>query len=122
VAHTTQEKIDELAALHAQDPEGFQPAVIEDIAPPPTLAYGATGEHVSKLMNLLSAAGHHLEAAAAAEIPVLSHEVLDAVSAFRHEVGVVEPEVEHVLGELVGPETWKALYQAAEKALAGGGA
>jgi hypothetical protein len=109
-----EEEIDDLAAQEpAETPadEAKEPAVDQHA----TLAYGAEGPEVEKLVNLLKVVGH--ATAANVQGPQgrrLTDEVLTDVHEAQAALGVQEaPEWGGVFGELVGPPTWAALYAAA---------
>jgi hypothetical protein len=111
----TAEQVDALAAEAAA---GVEPAKIESLAAPPsaqpTLAYGAQGAAVVKLVNLLDVLGHNTNSVIKGGPSKLDDSVLVDVRAFQDAADLVEPEViDGVTGELVGTVTWGALYEAA---------
>lgn len=123
MAHTqlTPEEVDAQAAAIAA---GEEPAKGENLASAlpaeTTLAYGAEGECVTKLVNLLAVLGHNSNAVIKGGVPLLDESVLVDVRAAQEALDVLEPEVTlpaeipvGVKGELVGAATWSALYEAA---------
>lgn len=110
----TPEQVDEAAAAIAA---GEEPAKIENLASPaagePTLAYGAEGDSVTKLVNLLAVIGHNTNNVIKGEHPRVDESVLVDVRAAQTQLGVSEPPIAGYEGELVGPATWTALYEAA---------
>lgn len=123
----TAEQVDAQAAAIAA---GEAPAKQENLDPgPPTepiLAVGASGETVQKLVNLLAVLGYTSNDVIKGGTPRLDESVLVDVRAAQQALDVVEPPVEAPIieGELVGPSTWAALYEAAaaklEQPAAGG--
>jgi hypothetical protein len=120
MAHNlTPQEIDALAAEHT--------AAIETPAAPPTyttLAYGATGDCVTRLVDLLAVLGHANNTVIKGGPPVLDDSVLADVRAAQASLNVTEPELLEsaaitvgVKGELIGDATWHALYTAAGIAL-----
>jgi hypothetical protein len=117
----TPEEIDAQAAAIAA---GEEPAKEEHIAPAlpneTTLAYGANGECVAKLVNLLAVLGYNTNDVIKGGPPKLDESVLVDVRAAQQALDVAEPELTEpaaipvgVKGELVGVATWTALYEAA---------
>jgi len=113
----TQAQIDQAAAAAAaqvreETPEAPQPQT--------TLAYGAQGECVTKLVDLLALLGYDTNDVVKGAPPVLDEAVLADVRAAQAALAVSEPELTTaaeipvgVKGELVGEATWAALYKAA---------
>jgi len=130
MAHQTREQLDAIAAQHSTDIADQLPP---EAAPETTLAYGATGPFVTRLVDLLALLGFTTNTVIKGGPPVLDVSVLADVDAARahldiHEAGTVNPEAPEVMrpdeipvgvkGELVGRRTWDGLYEAAEKAVA----
>jgi peptidoglycan hydrolase-like protein with peptidoglycan-binding domain len=114
----TRDQIDQLAAAAAQPaPEAASQPEAPVQAEPPTLAVGATGEHVLNLTNLLKLLGYATSTVVTEGKDTLDETVLADVRAFRTAFGVAEPELEQIKGELIGPATWDALYKAAASEL-----
>lgn len=114
MAHSqlTPQEVDEQAALIAA---GAEPAKEEDLtaAPDlPALAFGAEGPDVTKLVNLLDVLGFSSNSVVHGGAPLLDEAVLVDVRAAQAKLDVIEPEIAGVHGELVGPSTWSALYEA----------
>lgn len=89
-----------------------------------TLAYGAEGDCVQKLVELLNLLGYHNNSVIAGGPPILDQSVLNDVRAAQEDLAVKEPELTPpseipvgVEGEIVGPTTWNALYTAAQTKL-----
>jgi hypothetical protein len=117
----TPQEIDELAAQQAADltaEQAADPAADPQPAPPvhPTLAYGAEGAELEKLINLLRVIGYHTNDVAQGTSHKLDESVLADVRAAQITLGVTEPATD-IQGERVGPATWAALYAAAETKL-----
>lgn len=116
----TRDQVDELAAAAATapaaDPEPETPAPVVQ-AEPPTLAIGATGDHVTNLTNILKLLGYATNSVITEGKNTLDETVMSDVRAFKTAFGVVEPEIDQIKGELVGPSTWDALYNAAAQEL-----
>jgi hypothetical protein len=117
----TQQEVDERAAAAAAAEE---PVATEELAAPPTpstiLAYGAEGECVAKLANLLAVLGYNQNNVIKSGSAKLDESVLVDVRAAQQQLGVSEPELLEpadiavgVKGELIGEATWHALYEAA---------
>jgi len=115
---------DEVDALAAEAAAAEEPAKDESLTGPvpaeTTLAYGAEGECVTKLVNLLAVLGFTSNAVIQGGAPRLDESVLANVRAAQQQLDVAEPEVTSpdeipvgVKGELVGTATWAALYEAA---------
>lgn len=85
----------------------------------PLLCSGSAGPVVRRLVNLLAAAGHASNTIILGENPggVLDQSVMADVRAFCKEQGVVESSNLEISGDFVGPATWQAIYDAAERAL-----
>lgn len=88
----------------------------------PTLAYGASGANVVKLIDLLSLLGHksadHAPAGSSRDLQIEPTAVLDEallldVRSAQAALDVVEPALADFEGEFVGQATWCALYNAA---------
>lgn len=110
--HLTPEEVDARAAEVAA---GEKPAREEALAAPasrPTLAYGAEGANVTKLVDLLAVLGFATSDVIKGGAPKLDESVLVDVRAAQQTLGVVETPPEGVEGELVGVATWGALYEA----------
>jgi hypothetical protein len=116
----TRDQVDELAAAAATapaaDPEPETPAPVVQ-AEPPTLAIGAQGDHVTNLTNILKLLGYATNSVITEGKSILDETVMSDVRAFKTAMGVIEPEIDQIKGELIGPSTWDALYQAAADAL-----
>ena len=103
---------------HAQEVLGADPPKDTE-AVPATLAAGAEGDDVEKLKGLLRLVGYDV-----ARNNVLGPDCMAIVTRAKQDLDVVERELfpadipGKVLGELVGPETWQALYDQARKVLA----
>lgn len=111
----TRESIDQTAeeAVKRQAPAAAETAAQDAPVEPPTLAIGAEGEHVTKLANLLYLLGYATNTVITQGGKILDQTVMSDVHAARQALGIIEPELEHIKGDLVGPTTWDALYQAA---------
>lgn len=90
-----------------------------------TLAYGASGECVTQLVNLLAVLGYDSNDVVKGGPAVLDQSVLADVAATRTALGISQPEVltaaeipVGVKGELVDQALWAALYDAAAAKLA----
>jgi hypothetical protein len=108
------------AAAAAQVKEQFP----ELPAPMATLAYGAGGEFVTKLVDLLALLGYDTNNVIKGAPPILDESVLVDVRAAKAALDVAVPELTEpaaitvgVEGELVDEATWSALYAAAEAKL-----
>jgi hypothetical protein len=113
MAHLTADEVDALASKAASAEE---PAKTESLLPGParpTLAYGAEGANVTKLVDLLAVLGHATNDVIKGGAPKLDEGVLIDVRAAQSALGVVEPPLGDIEGELVGAATWGALYEAA---------
>lgn len=117
----TTQQIDELAAAKAAEIEQESPV---DYGDETTLAYGATGECVTRLVNLLASLGYDTNKVVKGGAPILDDSVLVDVAKAQAELGVSEPELATpdlipvgVKGTIVGAPTWSALYAAAEAKL-----
>lgn len=114
----TREQIDQYAAAQAaQIPQPEPPAPADTV-----LAYGATGECVTRLVDLLAATGHLTRSPL--QITSVDQLLLADVAAAQAALGVSEPEFMApdqlpggVKGTLVGQATWDALYAAAAEAM-----
>lgn len=118
----TQEEVDERAAAAAAAEE---PVKTEQLAASPApstvLAYGAEGEDVAKLVNLLAVLGYNQNSVIkSGGTAKLDESVLVDVRAAQQQLGVEEPASLEaadipvgVAGELIGEATWHALYEAA---------
>jgi hypothetical protein len=120
----TRDQVDELAAAAATaapaaDPEPETPAPVVQ-AEPPTLAIGAQGDHVTDLTNILNLLGYATNSVITEGKSILDETVMSDVRAFKAAFGVIEPEIDEVKGELIGPVTWDALYSAAARELSKG--
>lgn len=115
MAHKTEQEIDDQAAALAASREapGEQAAVLDR----PTLAFGAEGENVTKLVNLLEVLGFDTNSVIKGAPARLEESVLADVRAFRLAQAVEEPAVDGLEGEVIGPVTWAALYGAVEAKL-----
>ncbi len=121
----TRDEVDQLAATEAASITTQEETAASE-APPAqtTLAYGATGECVQKLVDLLAVLGYTTNATIKGGPPLLDDSVLTDVHAAQQALGITEPEVTipadipvGVKGELVGTATWNALYTAAAEKL-----
>jgi peptidoglycan hydrolase-like protein with peptidoglycan-binding domain len=117
----TTQQIDQLAAEQAAQVEQESPV---DYGDETTLAFGATGECVQRLVNLLASLGYTTNKVIKGGSPVLDETVLADVSKAQNVLGVSEPELTTpdlipvgVKGTIVGAPTWAALYSAAEAKL-----
>jgi hypothetical protein len=111
----TPQEVDELAADAAKK---IEPTPEEHLASPlageMVLAYGAEGENVTKLVNVLTVLGFSTNSVVKGGQPILDVSVLEDVKAAQLQLGVIEPAVNGgVEGELVGTATFTALYEAA---------
>jgi peptidoglycan hydrolase-like protein with peptidoglycan-binding domain len=120
----TREQIDQAAAQEAATIK--QELASQPPAPPAdtTLAYGASGECVTKLVDLLALLGYDTNDVIKGTATTLDESVLVDVRAAQAALNVTEPELTEaaqipvgVKGELVGEATWNALYAAAEAKL-----
>lgn len=133
----TPDEVDQLAADHAATIEPVQEEHLSGpLAKEATLAYGAEGEPVTKLVNVLSVLGYDTNKVIHGGPARLDETVLADVRAAQEAIGLSEPPVltiqdaggniAELIGELVGPTTLTALYEAAAAKLegeqAGGGA
>jgi hypothetical protein len=120
-AQLTPQQVDERAAAIAAADE---PIVADPLASPlpgeTTLAYGAEGESVTKLVNLLAVLGYVTNDVIKGGPPKLDESVLADVRAAQEALAVEVSDVTlpvdipvGVEGELVGTATWAALYGAA---------
>lgn len=128
MAHVTREEIDsraaeEAATITAQDKAAQAEA--DATQAETTLAYGAQGECVSKLVDLLAMLGFATNNVIKGGPPILDETVLVDVRAAQAALEVKEPELTldtdipvGVEGELIGDSTWNALYAAAEQKIA----
>lgn len=118
----TRDEIDQLAATQAASITAQAEASASDIPPAETtLAYGASGECVTQLVDLLAVLGYDTNSVIKGGTPVLDETVLVDVRKAQQNLQAKEPEVTlpvdipvGVKGELVGSATWNALYTAAE--------
>lgn len=122
MAHSlTPQEIDEAAATAAGEAAaGHVDAAAQPQEQEATLAYGAEGECVTKLVNLLALLGHAMNDVVKGGHPILDQTVLTDVLHAQEELQVVEPDLilpaeipVGVKGALVGKATWGALYEAA---------
>jgi hypothetical protein len=111
-----QAQIDQLAAEEAALATKQKGEIAADVAaaPPaadfgPTLEAGATGEDVTKLVNLLAVLGHASNTVINGGPPTLDASVELDVEAAKKQLAIAEAGV--------GPATWAALYAAAAKEL-----
>lgn len=109
----TPQQIDEQAAAVAAGEEPAQEEHLAAAPVEPTLAYGAEGETTRKLVNLLAVLGYSSNDVLKGSSVRLDESVLVDVRAAQQALDVVEEPIEGFEGELVGPVTWKALYEAA---------
>jgi hypothetical protein len=85
---------------------------------PNLLAYGARGEAVARLVDLLAYLGHESNSVIKGGPAILDETVIADVRAAQDALSVDEPESSNgVEGELIGEPTWTALYAAAEAKL-----
>jgi hypothetical protein len=113
----TPEQVDEAAAQIAA---GEEPAREEHLSAEPgrpVLVYGAEGANVAQLVNLLAVVGQNSNAVIKGGAPKLDESVLVDVRAAQAQLDIVEPALAGVEGEIVGPATWGALYEAAAAAI-----
>ena len=120
----------EVDALAADQAATLEPPAEDHLSAPlgtePILAYGAEGEPVTKLVNVLAVLGHATNSVLHGGPPRLDETVLVDVRAAQAALGISEPDplvlgvqgaaaatTIVVLGELVGATTLKALYEAA---------
>lgn len=121
---------DEVDALAADQAATIEPAKEDHLSAPlgaeAILAYGAEGEPVTKLVNVLAVLGHSTNSVIHGGPARLDETVLVDVRTAQAELGISEPDpltvilspeegsasVE-IVGELVGARTLKALYEAA---------
>jgi hypothetical protein len=122
----TREEVDQLAATEAASITTQAEASASSGVPETTLAYGAQGECVTKLVDLLAVLGYSTNSVIKGGPPIIDETVLADLRMAQGELGVTEPEVTlpaeipvGVKGELVGTTTWNALYAAAEQKLGG---
>jgi hypothetical protein len=123
MAHPTPQELDTLAAAAAASATAAatEEASAVDYGDQTVLAYGATGEKVARLVNLLASAGHATNHVIKGGPPVLDLSVLADVEAFQIEAGLHPGEGElataeipaGVEGQLVEALTWQALYEKA---------
>jgi hypothetical protein len=119
----TPDEVDAAAASHAASE---QPAKQENLATPlaelPGLAYGAEGENVIKLVNVLAVLGYDSNDVIKGGEPRLDESVLVDVRAAQAALDILpateipggDPQLASgVEGELVCQTTWAALYEAA---------
>lgn len=122
----TRNEVDALAASAAAPIIAEAEATAAAVPPAETtLAYGASGECVTKLVDLLAVLGYATNNVIKGAAPELDASVLADVQAAQTALGASEPEVTlpadipvGVKGTLVGQATWNALYTAAEAKLA----
>lgn len=120
MAHNpTNSEVDQLAANAASQVEQADHAEAVQYT---TLAYGASGEKVTQLVNLLAVLGHDTNTVIHGAEPVLDASVLADVSAARQQLGVpyTQPVTDvgaGVLGALIDAPLWEALYAAASAKL-----
>lgn len=115
--HPSRTELDQLAAEQAASTP--EPAAV-NVPIETALAYGATGEGVTRLVNLLKLLGYDRSTVAQGAPPVLDEAVLADVRAAQANLGVSEPGVHQaadlpagITGTIVGTATWDALYAAA---------
>jgi hypothetical protein len=121
----TQQEIDEINTRASEaavvTTHELQASVSEQPPAQTTLAYGAQGDCVQQLVELLNLLGHHTNTVIAGGPPILDQSVLEDLRAVKDELQIVEPEsltpaeIPTVIkGELVGQNTWHRLYEAAQ--------
>lgn len=114
----TNDQVDALAAEHAANVTAATPAAPATYT---TLAYGAEGEEVTKLVDLLAVLGYDTNTVIKGGPATLDETVLADVKAAQASLQVTEPQLAvpmpdipiGVKGQLVGQATWNALYAAA---------
>jgi peptidoglycan hydrolase-like protein with peptidoglycan-binding domain len=117
----TPDEVDQLAAAAAAgDVAPHEEDLASPLAAEPLLAYGAQGDKVTKLVNVLAVLGFNTNDVVKGGPPKLDESVLVDVRAAQAELGISEVDVVPaadvavaVEGELVGNATWSALYEAA---------
>lgn len=121
----TREAIDQAAAAEAAGLTAADEAAATDTpTAETTLAYGAQGDCVTKLVDLLAVLGFATNTVIKGGPPILDESVLVDLRAAKAELSISELEVIMpseiplcVKGELVATATWNALYAAAEAKL-----
>jgi peptidoglycan hydrolase-like protein with peptidoglycan-binding domain len=110
-----QHDVDQLAAAQAEElgetPATEKPVQTEAL---PTLGANAEGDSVTKLVNLLAVLGYTDNDVIKGNPPVLNSSVQADVRKAQTDLNITEAE-----GELVGPATWHALYEAAAAKIEG---
>lgn len=124
INHETPQQADPPAeqAATSVDPPADAGAAVEqvpaDLSPPIeklVLVYGATGDEVDKLVNLLKLLGYSTNDYSTSQ--KLDESVLVDVRAAQAELGIKEKELSWLNGEFVGNATRTGLYEAAEAKL-----
>jgi hypothetical protein len=121
----------QLAVAQAADQAKAQQLAEQPTAPvithhQPILTFGANGEPVKQLVELLAACGHATNKVIRGESPdaIFDTTVMSDVQAFLSQHGLAEPDelyagqpapIAEIRGKWVGPHTWQALYDEIKK-------